>query len=302
MTGCNIQFGFDYQGVSSEKSTEGKIDASVVAIEIKNTYGDVQVEATEGEADWSWNGSCWATEQADADAFLTQLAMDVSQSDSTQIWRISLPPRVRKLRGVKSNLSIRVPAETSVVIVNEHGTATAHGISGATRIDNEHGDVDASGLQGQATIKNQHGQILASGLSGTTKIDCEHGNVEVDGASDDVSIECEHGDIHAKNLHANVTTDAEHGSTNIAGLVSNVKCDAEHGDVKITLASSEFESVIADAQHASVEIVLPEATRPRLELKSEHGSVDSDIDSNDDDAAPRIKIKAEHGDIIIRAK
>lgn len=306
VSGCRFQitdgYVFDYKGETSQKTDSGTIDATVKSIEIKNKFGDVDVAHSTGESNWTWDGKSWATDKSDADEFVSQLEMNVVQDGDKQNWTIVLPDRNRKLRGVKSNLTIRIPSQVSVEVDNEHGKVSAHGLSGSTTINNEHGSIKATALTGETAIKNQHGQIVADNLSGAANLDCEHGDIKIDGSSESLSIQCEHGNVNVKNSSSDITTVTEHGKTTIESSGANVKCNAEHGDVKITLNNAEFQSIVADAEHSDVEISLPASAQPRVDLAVDHGKANSDFQSSENKNAPRIKVKTEHGDIRIREK
>ena len=307
-SGCGIQISngyvFDYQGETSQKKENGTIDATVKAIEVKNKFGDVDVAKSESESNWTWTGKTWATDKSDADAFVLQLKMNVAQDGDKQIWTIVLPERGQKLRGVKSNLTIRVPAEVSVVVDNKHGAVLARGHSGSTKIDNEHGSVEATALTGDSKIKNQHGPIVVHDLSGEADVNCEHGNIKIhESSTEKLSVKCEHGNVNIENATGrNITTATEHGATTIQGFVQNIKCRAEHGDVNIALDDTEFHSIIANTEHADVEISLPSSVEPRVDLSVDHGKTKSDFPSIERDNAPLIKVRAEHGNIKIRAE
>jgi Toastrack DUF4097 len=305
-SGCRFQindgYSFDFRGVTSEKSASETIDASVKSIEIKNKFGDVHIEQSSGEGNWTWDGKCWATDKIDADDFVSQLEMRVEQEGDRQTWTITLPARSRKLRGVKSNLTVQIPSPMSVIITNEHGKVTAHGLSGTTMVDNEHGPIEATKMSGQSTLKIQHGQIVASDLLGATNIDCEHGNITIDGSSEILLIQCEHGNVDIKESYSDVTTVTEHGNTTIESSGPNVNCKAKHGNLTITMESTEFGSIVADTEHSDVEILLPFSARPRVDMTVDHGQAKSDIQSNQDQNAPQVRVKTEHGDIMIRSQ
>ena len=302
LPGCGMIQVFDYKGNTASKSETGKIAAEVQSIEIVNKYGDVHIEETSGEASWSWDGKCWATKQSDADDFVADLELEVEQNGDKQVFRVKVPSRSRKLRGIQSDLTIQIPAQLAITVNNKHGDLTTHGIAGKVILNNKHGDVEVTSLSGQTSIDVKHGTVIATGLEGTTKINNEHGEVKVDGATGNLTVNVEHADAIIKNASGEVKTDSEHGDIEIQTSGSIVNCRSEHGDVEITLTSNLLDKIIADAEHSDVTVFLPADTAVQLDLDAEHGKVRSAFQDSNNAGAAKIKIRTEHGDIRIRKK
>lgn len=303
--GCHVHisdgYTFNYRGETAQRSSSGIINDGVTTIVVTNKFGDVDVAHTSESGSWSWNGQCWAASQSEAEDLVSQLEMVSSQDGEKQTWSVVLPEQRQKLRGVKSNLVIRVPAATSVVINNEHGAVVTRGLAGSTTIRNQHGAVDVSALEGLIEIRNEHGSIAADGLSGEARLDCEHGNTKVVASSGLLNLSSKHGNVDIEGSSSDVTLASQHGKASIETSGANLSCESEHCDVTIRSNNEAFETIVAEAAHSDIRLLLQPSTRPWLDLDVEHGKISSDFESSEVEGSPHVRLKTEHGDIVVRS-
>ena len=308
-TGCSFTISdgymFDYKGKSVSKVKSGLLAPEIKTIEIDNRFGDVNIQTIDGEGDWNWEGKTWATEKADAEGFLENLEMiveQVEQSDGTakQKWSLVMPEQNSKLRGVKSNLTINVNADISVVVNNRHGNHSIKGVAGDVRSTCEHGDIDASKLSGNISINNRHGKVVASELDGITKLDCEHSDIKLNGVSKSVDVRSRHTKVVITGATGEVSLDSEHGDAQIEASGKTVSCNTEHGDVIITMNSKDFASITADAKHSDVDVYLLKDTDPIVQLKTKYGDMKSDFTNSDSSNAPIVVLNGQHSDLNVR--
>lgn len=291
-------YSFDYQGVETERTESGEIPGNVTAVFVENRFGDVKIERTNEKPSWSWSGACWATAAEDSELFLQELKISVTTTGSKQYWKVELPERDSKLRGVRSDLTLLVPASVVVSTENRHGDTAVQKISGKVKIRNEHGNITTNELLGEVQIDSEHGNVVANALASKTKITNEHGNISVTGAHGHLTLRGEHGDVNVENAGAVINVDVEHGDIVASGLQDDIKFDNEHGSVRLNYVSNQFKSIAGSAEHSNVKIYLPETCKPKISVSVEHGRINSDV-KNHDQSDQKIKVSAEHTNVKI---
>ncbi len=312
-SGCfirNFGYSFDYSGSQATRSQTGDISANTQSIEIINRWGNVsiqEVNSTSSNANWTWSGTAWGTTGEDAETFLAELDMIVTDSGETKKFEVVYPKPSRELRGIKSHLTLQVPQGTSVSIKNRHGESIASGISGSTTIKSSHGDVTVTDMIGPVEIFNNHADTIGENLLAEAKIKTDHGSVKITGTEQDVSVINDHGSINISNANGNVSTNNDHGSTTIATSSSPsdinskvaISAKSDHGSIKITVGHEQVTSIFADNDHGSINIYLPESVTTKLDIDTDHGSKRSEF-QHDPNGTLNIKCNVDHGSVKIR--
>lgn len=294
----NGGYHFDYQGVQSSRNELGSIEPEVSRIVIENRFGDIQVVQQVDEAGWSWTGACWATEAEDADRFLEALQLRVVQSDTTQTWSVELPASDFRLRGVRSDLVVSVPASVEVVSRNRHGDSRIERITGPVDVKSRHGDAFLEDLAGAVTVDCEHGHVQANRLTSSATFDVEHGNTTIAQSEGELKIKSEHGDVSLDRVTAAVEARLEHGDLKAVGVEADVRFDSEHGKVDLKMAGDRFGEVVGKVRHSRVRIKLPVGCVPRIDVKLRHGRLQSEV-ASDAGSEQEIRIDGKHTDVDI---
>ncbi|MEM1069297.1 MAG: DUF4097 family beta strand repeat-containing protein [Planctomycetota bacterium] len=305
-TGCHVNFSsgysFDYRGEEVEKSVDGSVDSSVTAVHIHNRFGDIDIAPTDGEATWSWTAKCWASQKSDAETFLAQLSFQTSQVGDELHWTVVMPEPDKKLRGVKSNLTLRIPAELAVTASDEHGDILVTGLPQDVKLANRHGDVTVNSTSGVARIENRHGNVYMKEALGHAEINCEHGDIGIDGASEVLQLQSRHGEVKVVNSTNEVISESAHTNVSIQSSGAKITCQAQHGGVTIDVMGDSLESVASTLRHGSIRVMLPNEMKARLKFDVEHGRMTTDVDSSDSTDDPLVEVSVEHGNISISRK
>jgi hypothetical protein len=297
-SGCQYSgYMFDYQGESASKTKTGVFSQQTKRIEIDNQFGDVHIEAINGEGDWIWTGKCWATEKADAEEFLKQLEMEVTEEGDTQKWTVVMPESNTDLRGVRSDLTIKVHPDVLVVVKNKHGNQNIQAMTGEVTLENAHGNIETVKLAGKTSIVNQHGDIVITDHHGRTSVDAKHGKLRVDGAGAALQIHCEHVDVVVSDANGIVDSVVKHGNIDVSCFGTTQSIQLKHGNAKITLANPEFESLSIDAEHGNVNVYLPSSCKPKVQARVEHGSIQNEFENSGAADAPKVESNSKHGNL-----
>lgn len=302
LSGCNINFNyvdgfsFDYTGETAEKNENDSIAAEVKTIEIENRFGDVKIEATDGEFGWNWDLKVWADSSDDANAYLELIEMQVSEDDGKQTWRLILPEENKNLlKGVKSNLTLLVPKGVKTEMVNRHGDSDVRGVGGSLDLENAHGNLHVEDLSGDAKVKVSHGNLTGEGMS-FLNAEVRHGKIDVSGIASDCKIGSQHGNVTLGSVDGELNVEVSHGSITANNVGGTVNIDASHSNVKINELTQNAE---ISASHGSIKLTLPADASPKLDADVSHGNMSSDFE-NDDSGTQVLKLKAKHGNISVK--
>lgn len=302
VTNCRISingYSFDYKGAKSERNEFGSVDSTVKQIVVDNQFGEVRVEAHDGEPGWTWTGACWATDAEDADAFLEELKLVVTQSGDSQTWKLEMPSQKRKLRGVRSDLVVKVPATVAVSTENSHGDTAVEKISGQVSVDSRHGNVELTEIMGTVKVENKHGRVAAHGLASKAEFDVKHGDSSISSAHGPLVIEAKHGDVKLTQAGAEVEASIQHGHLTADQVRGNVNFRSSHGGVRLTMVGDQFNEIEGDARHANVQISLPASSDPRLDIDLSHGRLTSDF-GDSTSGKTRVKIDGSHSNVKLK--
>jgi Putative adhesin len=308
--GCEYHFSggytggytFDYKGDKASRTESGEIAASVEAVEITNRFGSVEVVATDGEAGWLWEGSCWADGKEEAELMLSDLKLEVSTEGAAQRWEVTLPEQGKTgLRGVKSNIKLRVPAGIAVRVGNEHGDSTCRDLTGKLDVGNAHGNVLLTGTGGETSVVNRHGDTEIRMATGSLQTDTAHGELMVSGSSAAVEIRSQFGDVVLDDVTGDVDCRNEHGKTRLESSGTRIECESSFGDVEVTVENAGVTLIDIANQHGDIELSVPTGVKARVTMETERGETESELES-DASGTAEIRLTNQFGDIEIRAK
>ena len=297
-------FVFDYRGETAERMESGGLDG-VEVVQVDNRFGDVRVEpGLEGDYRWAWTLRVWSNTEAEAHQWLERVHLETTEVGGVATWQLVLPEETRGLRGLKSDLTLQVPAAVEVRIENrglvdvsrtdgpveirnEHGDVRLAELTGNVEVDIEHGDVTA--LQIASTkLKTEHGETRVEQVAGDLDIDSEHVKVRVDQVAGRVQVRGRHDDLEIQNVDGAVDVEHRHGRVRILGVHDEVRVKKEHGNIDV---DTDGKSVYCDTEHGKLKVVMRNADLTFFKLKSEHGDVDVVVPSS----VTEVAVKTEHG-------
>jgi hypothetical protein len=306
--GVNIVDGysFDYTGTKRDKVESGNLAAGINEIRVENRFGDLVIEsAADGETGWTWDASCWASSDEMAKEHLDALLLSVETSGDSQSWKLDLPNKKNDLRGVRSNLKIRVPSGLQVKLVNAHGNLEVSNIDAHLTAENSHGDVSLNGLAGKSAVtlshghatanrvadldltvnhgdttvadttgslafSGSHGHLRANHIQGPLTARASHTKLEVKDVSLLAELATSHNSIIATQLRGGANVGNRHGEIEISESTGNIEAKNQHGTTRIA-ASSDIISV--ESQHGRVEINVLEPTFQSIRAETTHSDL-----------------------------
>ena len=278
-------FQFDFQGEKAERTESGEVPDSVRRIEIENQFGDVRVEASV-EGKWNWAVTCWSDSPEAAELYTEEVQMHVDTRGEVQTWRIELPQGADDLRGLKSNLTINLPASVEVVSRNSHGGTTVDNRDASVDTENSHGDTHLKNLTEDCNAVNHHGHLVASRVMGGKYL-VSHGNLQVDQVAGQAKLNCSHGDLKLESIAGFAQVCNSHGKTHVVGLRDGGDVDCQQGSIVI---ENSMGNLSVKGAHSNIDI---SAAAGEIETRTEHGYIR--IKSE----AESVVCNNEHGDIVL---
>lgn len=288
-------YSFDRRGESAERQESGALPADAAALLVENRFGRVEVEAAADGFAWEWEGRCWGKDQATAERLLQDLQLRVEEADGATRMRLVMPSPSRELRGVESNLTVRLPAAARVSVENEFGGTDLRGVRGDVRVESEHGGVEIRDAGGAVSVENAFGPVEVHGAGGRAQLHNEHGAIQASGLSGDAVVECSFGPVEVECSGERVRVENEHGKV----------------DVRVGTCARQVE---VECSFGPVEVVVPASVEARVSAATSFGDVDTWMDLPDldedrfrkevaggpADAPLRVTVENEHGPIRLR--
>jgi len=285
--GCSIKQGFNYSGEQAQRSEEGAFDAKIREIEVVNQFGNVEIEIAE-TGGWKWDLTCWAKTKEQADEFCQMIELKKHTSGVTQSWNLSIPDEIHQLRGVKSNLKIRVPADTKVEIENRHGDTSVYGVKSLVRVDNAHGKVKLQDLAGECVAQNSHGTLNASNL-GSAELTNKHGDIAVENVAGDLQVEGSHGHVEVAQVSGSTIIANQHGNVDVKKLSNSADLSTSLGTMNVaevggdTKLSNQHGKISVDGIEGKLNVtnsfgpVNVNANSPEVEIQNKNGLVELNL-------------------------
>ena len=304
-TGCDANFtisggySFTKTGETAEQEDSGEIDSQVTNVRIRNQFGTVTIDqAPEGQSpSWTWKGKVWSPTQEQADEFAQQLVVEVKTEGDTQTWTLLMPEAVPELKGVESNLQLRIGSNVAVDLVNKHGDSLISNISNDVEAASSFGDVVVNSVEGNVTVNSKHSDVAVKEVSGKADLETSFGKLMASNVVGDAELNNSHGDIEAM-VAGKVIAKTSFGNAMIEADSAEVKVTNSHGDVTLTVKNPEFSDVNVKTKFGKITLKLPEGVSPKVEMDTSFGDEDSEF-GNDKSSQQHVKLDNSHGDIQI---
>lgn len=288
---------FTRQGPEASNSQSGEIPPGTTRVEVEHKFGQVIVEAGERDFGWNWDLHCWATSQELADHYLGEIRLRIEPSGGTTKWILEIPdPELaRELRGIQSNLTLRVPAAMAASLKNTYGASRVEGLTEGVTAKCRHGKLELKNLPrplhaetsyagliaeniGPADLVNKHGKVDVQHVAGNLNVRTSYNELKVHDVEGDLDLVNEHGRVDIRKVSGAANVNTSYNGVSIHEVQGDVKIRNKHGKVegnslfgnldvetsysKINLASNATEAQCVN-RHGGVQL---ELTNPDLTL------------------------------------
>jgi hypothetical protein len=323
---------FDYSGVTTSKKRSDPIPGSVTKLQLVNKFGNVEVTHDPTKPlQWEWEAKVWADEEDRSREFLSEMELLVT-GDESLVMELKLPESDSELNGVKSNLTINLPAGVELVSTNSHGGTSVTNMSQKIDVTNKHGNISALnvaeakiecshgdltldyGLEkllvkcwhgdvranhvNNVTVEGSHSDILITNVIGNCKLETEHGDMVLANCRGDLTLKNQHGDIRAKKVFGNIEAVSSFGDLAFAGQCSVLKVNNEHGSIRAELTNVEFDSIKMVTTFDDITLILPSDA----DVKMVGGAKSFADKFQPSSGAAKVDLDASHGDVKVKTK
>lgn len=298
-------FSNDRSGASYDYSDEGILPQGVRKLVLENYFGQIDVISAP-ETGWEWRLTCWAEEAELARVLSEEIRFEESTEGDTYHWRLVLPEPSDDLKGWRSDLTLRVPADVSVEAENRFGRIRIAEISGGATIDagfapveltslggaavvttsfasvevedvgslqvtNHHGSVTASSIRGDAVIHTSFAPVVLSGVRGRAEVRNQHGSVEAERIDGDLDAKSSFAAIDAQEIGGSATLVCQHGPVSGREIAGSVRAKTSFAPIYLSGSGARFD---LENQHGSVRLEADSADLEEVIAKTSFASID----------------------------
>lgn len=318
---------FDRRGPTATVQRDGDIFADVENIEVDNQYGKVRIEVTDGTPGWSWELTCWANTVELAEIFTQKIEIRVDQRSGRSSWTLAMPRRPsRRLRGVESKLTLKVPAAVKVNVRNLYGETEILGVQGGTRahcqhgklqlsdlagsvdaetsyaplraeriagakLVNRHGSISATKVEGDLETRNLHNQINVSQVTGALKVHNQHGSVAASKITGPVEIEARHTEVQLHDLDGSARVRNSRGKISGQGLRGNLDVQTDYNTIELDVNCAE---VLCKNRHGKIKLHLADPNLRVVRAETSHSNLELSVAES---LSPKIEAQTSHGSV-----
>jgi DUF4097 and DUF4098 domain-containing protein YvlB len=210
-------------------------------VDLTSDYGDVTVTGSEGdEVEVVARLILWGEDEEDArrqvDVQMTQrgnrIAIRVVRSDRVYVGFAST-------RGSRVDFEIRVPAETSLKLLTDHGDLIVDGVTGAMELGTDFGGIEVEEVSGRVDAKSDSGDITLIGVSdgGDIEAETDFGALVLqDITAESLIAHSDGGDIQVENVTLDGALDLEtnFGSVTVQDAeAERIQTHSDSGDIQV---------------------------------------------------------------------
>jgi DUF4097 and DUF4098 domain-containing protein YvlB len=242
-----VQFQVGIADATSAKTSEEQrygVDGPATLV-VVNAAGNVSVTGGEGnEVVVGIHKTAWAGSQAQAEADLAGMEVQVTQEGNTVTVRFEQPAAITLMGATRPDtvdFTIQVPLETSLDVSTGAGEISVQGTTGSAALNTSYGDVAVSQLQGELVVSTSSGVVQASSVqAGQEKIDLhsDYGDVTLEQTSaGDVALSSSSGSLTMEDVQATGEVTLNSGYGNLAfsaGSAASLELETSSGSATLS--------------------------------------------------------------------
>ena len=308
---------FDILGENFEFDARIEAEAEPGGIvEIHNAYGFVEVSP--GLANHivvNVAKTVRATDRAEAERLEPELSFTIEERDGKYVIESNRDDiDSSRRRRFKTNLSVEVPAESSVTVDNRYGVVRITGLTGDIIVDNRYGGTTLEGIDGIVQVEDGYGPVVAADITGDVDLLNKYGSVTVSDVTGAALVENKYGTIRVArvggdatiiNKYSLVSLEAIGGQVKIEGRNNSVDVENvigavgvetsykdivvrnpggtvelanRHGDIRVFFDTPPAYDVTLTGDYSDISIEFPAASNFTLDAQTRSGSFDSDFE------------------------
>ncbi len=341
--GWRVLGGRFYGPSYSFEAEETQAVAAQAPVDVVNAFGSVRVVAGgPGTVTVRIRKVVFRPTQAEAAEFAQRIRVVLTPEGgrlrvTTNREQLEQERRDRRQIGFETHLELTVPADTPLVVNNDHGAIDASGvaqadltgsfddlraerIAGAVKAQVRHGGAHIAQVQGPLTLVGRHGDVQVEDVKeavdvqvehgsvllarvGPVKVSTTHGDVVADGVAGDLDARAEHGGVEASQVAGRAVVFSSYDGVEVRSVDGDARLTAQHGGVT---AEDVQGTLHAEASYDDVRLL---RIAKDVDVTVDHGGVEAEDlagaarfkTSGDDvtlkDFASSVEIEADRGSV-----
>jgi len=216
------------------------------ALDLSNTYGDVQIGATEGDQ-FAIKAvkEAWGQNQREAEAKLQALEVKMTMDRGTLRIEVKDPERETTLvfgstRASQVRFEIAAPRQTAVVVHTRHGDVTLEGTAGEAELTSRYGAIAVEDVRGSISADTNNGHVTAlrcGDEAATVDLHSHYGNVTARQlTAQELTLDSNNGKLELEDatVHGDLTLNTHYGQIDMDGVnARTLKVNSQNGAIDL---------------------------------------------------------------------
>lgn len=216
---------------------------------------------------------------------------------------------------VRTDLDIRLPAQSAVTARTEHGDIKLAGLNGAVSITSQSGDLDMHEITGDVAATQNHGDTRIDTVKGNVRLDGHGGEVDISDVSGDATIqgdfygpirahdikkttrfsssrsnltlgplsgemEMDSGDLSISDVNGSLTLTTENKDVTLDNINGRIDLTDRRGDINLRFAQAPHDDVRIANESANIDITIPAHSNFTISAISRNGDIQNDFEGS----------------------
>ena len=255
---------------------------------IRNDYGTGTIDDSGGELDLKTQSGKVEIENFTGSLVLSADYSTVTVGKVSKGLRLTSKSATIKVADIGGDASIDADYSTvtvervkgTVKVSDKSGNIKVHSVEGAS-IDGAYSNIQLSSVAGTAektiTITGMSGKLNLSDVVGNVQIDNPYSTMELMNVKGNVNLKTKSGSVTAEEVSGDWTSDTEYSTIRLRKLrAQKVLMENSSGVVEVDLLNAPKHLEVRN-QYADVNIHLPQGLASAIRIKSEYGTVKTNL-------------------------
>jgi DUF4097 and DUF4098 domain-containing protein YvlB len=204
-------------------------------------------------------------------------------------------------RGDSVDITIEVPARSSLRLQAELADVTTEGALGACSVTSTFGSIE---LEATGTLRahTAGGAVSAVSVDGDADVLTGLGNVRLGSVAGAASIQNSHGSVSVEHVTGRLDIRTASGQVSVDRVGSSASVATAYGQVRLGEVRSG--SILVESGYGGIEVGIARGTRAWLDVSTAHGTVRNWLSAGEEPASTdqraEIRARSNFGDVLIR--
>ena len=212
----------------------------IESVEIRNLYGDVEIEsAPTGGAEVELVTVIRDDSETVAQEIALEVTISKERSDDALILSTNRKELGRKGKKLNTHLTVRLPEELSIRVVNSYGDIRVKQRRGNCQLDNSYGKIVVDEIRADLSINSRYQKIQIKDVEGNVTVTNRRAAVIVSDVTGNVEVSTDHDLVRAENISGNVLVRNQFGRISLEEISGSVHVEGKGSQVTIEEVTDE---------------------------------------------------------------